>query len=47
MIRLIKISCLAAGARHLTDDEKLYLRLLELVEFVFLFREEICTNSVK
>jgi hypothetical protein len=38
---------LAAGARPLTDDEKLYFRLLELGECVFLFREEICTYSVK
>jgi hypothetical protein len=44
MIRLIEI---AIGARLLTDDEKLYLRLLELGECVFLFREEICTYLVK
>jgi hypothetical protein len=36
-----------AGARPLTGDEKLYLRLLELGEFVSLLREEICTYSVK
>jgi hypothetical protein len=28
---------LDAGARPLTDDERLYLRLLELGECVFLF----------
>jgi hypothetical protein len=36
---------LGAGARPLTGDEKLYLRLIELGEFVFLLREEICTYS--
>jgi hypothetical protein len=36
---------LGAGARPLTGDEKFYLILLELGEFVFLLIEEVCNYS--
>ena len=39
---------LVTGARPLTEDEQLYLRLLELGECaVLVFLKEICTYSVK
>jgi hypothetical protein len=34
-----------AGTRPLTGDEKLYLRLLELGEFISLLVEEVYTYS--
>jgi hypothetical protein len=36
---------LAVGSKPLTDDEQLYLRLLDHDECMFLVREEICTYS--
>jgi hypothetical protein len=44
VLKLIKVG-LCAGSRPLTGDEKLYLRLLELGEFVFLLIEEVCNYS--